>query len=179
MAETFARIVRTREEAHAAARTVYAIAQDLMADDRPVRITCGEDEEPISVKQRAFLHAAVFPQIEAQYQHPDGTHSDRRAWKEYFRARFLGDRWVSKRVPRWDAAAGRMVLPKRKTPHRERVSTEDLSIKQYSAYIDTVIDTATLELGVQFVFLAEEREAVRYHPPARKSRAAQPEAVPA
>lgn len=70
---TFARIVRTREQAHEAARVVYAIAQDLILDDKPVRITCGEDEDPISVKQRGFLHAAVFPQIEEQHQHTDST----------------------------------------------------------------------------------------------------------
>ena len=63
-------------------------------------------------------------------------------------------------------------MPKRATPHRERVSTEDLSVKQYSEYIDTVIDTAALEMGVRFVFNAQEREAVRYRKPVRRQKEA-------
>lgn len=178
MSQSLTRIVLNPQAAHAAVSEGYQLAKLLLADGKRVRVTVAEDEDDITIRQRGFLHKAVFPQIEEQYRHPDGTRTEWRAWKEYFRARFLGDRWVLKRVPRWDAKQGRMVLPKRKTPHRERVSTEDLSIKQYSAYIDTVIDTAVLELGVQFRFIAEEREAVRYVAPARKPRqtSSQPQA---
>ena len=59
------------------------------------------------------------------------------------------------------------------------MSTEDLSIKQYSEYLDKVIAYAADELGVVFRFLAEEREAVRWKPAPRKARAKQPEAVEA
>lgn len=161
-------VVRTREGAYKVATLAYEKARALIADGKEVRIRAEEAEDELSVRQRGFLHKAVFPQIEEQYRHPDGSRTEWRAWKEYFRARFLGDRWVLKRVPRWDAKLGRMVLPKRKTPHRERVSTEDLGLKAYSEYIDVVIDTAVVELGVQFVFLPSERDAVRYTPPARK-----------
>lgn len=167
---TLVRTVATREAAHRAATEGYQQAQVLIGAGKRVKLTVEEAEDELTIRQRGFLHKAVFPQIEEQYRHPDGTRTEWRAWKEYFRARFLGDRWVLKRVPRWDAKQGRMVLPKRKTPHRERVSTEDLGVKRYSEYIDTVINTATVELGVQFVFLAEEREAVRYVAPARKPR---------
>lgn len=168
MAETLDVVVRTPEGARKVARVVYDRALLLVADGRRARFRMEEAEDDLSIRQRGFLHKAVFPQIEEQYRHPDGSRTEWRGWKEYFRARFLGDRWVLKRVPRWDAKLGRMVLPKRKTPHRERVSTEDLGLKAYSEYIDVVIDTATLELGVQFVFLPSERDAVRYTPPARK-----------
>ena len=164
----------TREEAHGAAMRAYAVGRQLvgMNPDKTYRMVIGEDPNPITIKQRGFLHVAVFPQIEEQYRHPDGTRSEWRVWKEYFRARFLGVRWVMKRIPRWDPDTGRMVLPKRATPHRERVSTEDLSVKQYSEYIDTVIDTATLEMGVRFVFDAQERDAVRYRKPVRRQKEA-------
>lgn len=175
MSEGLSIIARTREDAHAAAKRAYEHAQALVADGKRVRITAGEDDDDLSIHQRGFLHKAVFPQIAEQYTFPDGARYAWQVWKEHFRARFLGDRWVLRAIPRWDPKQGRLVQPKRKTPHRERVSTEDLSMKQYSEYIDRVIDTATLELGVQFVFLAEEREAVRYVAPARK-RKTQPEA---
>jgi len=133
-----------------------------------VKVTVEEAEDELTIKQRGFRHKAVFPQIEEQYVHPDGTRTEWRAWKEYFRARFLGNRHVLKRVPRWDKKLGRMVLPKRKTPHSERISTEDLGVKAYSNYIDIVIDTATVELGVQFVFIETQREEVRYVAQPRK-----------
>jgi hypothetical protein len=52
------------------------------------------------------------------------------------------------------------------------VSTEHLGIRAYSNYIDLVIDTATLELGVHFVFIDTEREAVRWVAQPRKKRSA-------
>ena len=156
------RYCSTRESAHLAARDGYAQAQLLIAMGKRVKVTFEEAEDELSVKQRGFLHKAVFPQIEEQYVHPDGTRSEWRTWKEYFRARFLGDRYVLRRSVRWDAKAGVMVLAKRKTPHRERVSTEDLGVRAYSRYIDTVIDTATVELGVEFRFLQSERDGARY-----------------
>ena len=81
-----------------------------------------------------------------------GVRYDRAVWKEHMRRQFLPDRWESYRLPG----------AKRATPHRIRVSTEDLSVKQYSAFIDSVIDYAVRDLGVVFDFVAEEREAVRY-----------------
>lgn len=167
---TLIRFAGTREAAHEAVTAAYEQSKTLIALGKRVKLTLEEAEDELTIKQRGFLHKAVFPQIEEQYRHPDGTRTEWRAWKEYFRARFLGDRWVLKKVPRFDKKLGRMVLPKRKTPHRERVSTEDLGVKAYSQYIDTVIDTATEEMKVQFVFITEERDAVRWVAQPRKSR---------
>ena len=73
-----------------------------------------------------------------------------------------------------------IVLARQKRARRKaRVSTEDLSIRQYSDYIDKVIAYGTTELGVVFRFIAEEREAVRWKPAPRKARAKQPEAAEA
>lgn len=168
MTEPLDLTVSTPEGVKIVARQAYDRALLLVADGKRARFRMEEAEDELSIKQRGFLHKAVFPQISEQVTFPDGTRFEWRVWKEMFRARFLGDRWVLKAVPRWDENLRAWVKPKRKTPHRERVSTEDLGVKAYSAYIDTVIDTAVLEFGVVFVFLPSERDAVRYRPPVRK-----------
>ncbi len=172
---TIVRICRTREEAHASATGFYAHAQALSADEKRVKFSIEEDNDPITLKQRAFLHVAVFPQIAEQHTFPDGTRYTVEIWKEFWRKRFLPDRWVMRKAIKWDAELGVMVQAKRATPVRVRVSTEDLSIKQYSQHIDRVIDHAVAELGVVFRFIAEERDAVRYVAPARKVKQQQRE----
>lgn len=76
----------------------------------------------------------------------------------------------ARRKPIWDKKLGCMVQSKRATPHRVRNSTEDLSIKQYSDYIDRIIARATTEWSVNFHFLVSEREAVRYVRPVAKRK---------
>lgn len=166
----FVRFCGSKSDAHSAAVDGYEAARLLIADGKRVKVVVKEADDELSIAQRGFLHKAVLPQIAEQYVFPDGSRYAWQVWKEFWRARFLGDRWVLKAIPRWDAKLGRMVQPKRKTPHRERVSTEDLSCKQYSEYTNKIIDHATLELGVNFVFIVGEREAATYHPPARKVR---------
>lgn len=173
-ANNAARMLVERSRANAAGR---ADEDGQMPEPTQLRIVVGFAHADITTKQRGFLHAAVLPQIAEQVTMPDGTRYTAEVWKEFWRQRFLPDVWELRAVPRWDAAAGRMVIPKRKTPHRVRVSTEDLSIRAYSEFIDKVIDTATLELGVVFEFRPSEREAVRYRPPARKRKT--PAAEPA
>lgn len=174
-----AAVLRINEMAKAMVERARANAAGQQPDDDGevpgpgrLRMTLGVQHDDISAKQRGFLHAAVFPQIAEGYTFPDGTRYVAKVWKEHFRARFLGDRWVMRRAIKWDPKTGQMVQAKRATPHRERVSTEDLSVKQYSAYIDRVIDTATVELGITFVFRAEERDEVRYVAPVRKKKEA-------
>jgi hypothetical protein len=139
-----------------------------------LRVIVGFHREDITTKQRGFLHAAVLRQIAEQVRMPDGTRYTAEVWKEFFRQRFLGHQYVLKATPRWDSEAGRMVIPKRATPVRERISTESLGIKGYSAFIDQVIAAATTELGVVFEFDQQEREAVRYRRPQRRPAVARP-----
>lgn len=161
----------SQEARHAALLRANEVARQLVQqatadgdDGRQFRVIVGIEVDDITVKQRGFLHKAVFPQIADQVVFPDGQRFEWRVWKEMFRGRFLGDRWELRAEPRWSDELGRFVVPKRKTPRRVRVSTEDLTIKQYSDYIDKVIDTAITEFGVRFDFVATEREAVRYVP---------------
>ena len=170
---TLIRFAGSRDGAHLAVKEIYDQAKTLVALQKRVKLTCEEAEDEISIRQRGFLHKAVFPQIAEQVVLPadmGGGRLDWRVWKEIFRARFLGDRYVLKAVARWDAKLGRVVIPKRKTPHRVRVSTEDLGVKRYSKYIDTVIDNAVVDYRVHFVFIAEEREAVRWVAQPRKKQ---------
>ena len=161
---------------HAAVSQIYALAQQRVAQSpdkvdretgeiapRTWRFIFCEDTEDITTKQRGFLHAAVFPQIAEQVV-LDGERFAPETWKEHYRRKFLPDRFVVRKLP------GK----KRATPQRVRVSTEDLSVKQYSEHIDKVIADAVTEFGVAFQFNHEEREAVRYRRPSRKRR--QPEA---
>lgn len=174
------RLCSTRDAAHQAIKEGYDQAKTLIALGQRVKITVEEAEDEITILQRAFLHKAVFPQISEQVLLPDGGgRLDWRVWKEIFRARFLGERYVLRKTPRWSKAHQCIVYPKRKTPHPVRVSTEDLGIKAYSRYIDTVIDNAVVDYGVVFRFIVSEREAVRYMAPARKPKAVEREAVAA
>ena len=109
----------------------------------------------------------MLTQITEQAQ-PNGERFAFPIFKEFYRAMFLGHTWEMARMPG----------QKRATPRKQRVSTEGLSVKQYSEYIDKVIAHAVTEFGVTFDFDSDERESVRYVKPARK-RAAETEAQPA
>ena len=173
-----AAMLRANELARAVVERAMASAAGQQPDEDGVvpgpgqlRLVLGPHRQDKSTKQRGFLHAAVLPQIAEQYTFQDGTRYTAKVWKEYFRERFLGYRWETKRAIRWDAKTGKTVQAKRATPHRIRVSTEGLNIKQYSEYIDRVIDTAVAEFGVVFVFDESQREEVRYVKPVRRKPA--------
>lgn len=144
-------IVSTREEAHDAVMRAYVVAKGLIADGKRARITVGEDDDSVSVRQRRFLHGPVLTQISEQVR-VDGMRYVTAIWKEYFRNLFLGSRHEE---------FGRTLIELRN-------STEDLGVKAYSEYIDRVIAHATTEWSVAFEFDPNEREAVRYKAPVRK-----------
>jgi hypothetical protein len=173
-----AAVLRLNEMAKAMVERSRANAAGQPADEDGVvpgpgrlRVVLGFEREDKSSKQRRFLHGVVFPQIAEQVTLPDGTRYAAPVWKEFFRSRFLPDVWVSRKAIRWDPKLCALVQAKRATPQRVRISTEDLSVKQYSQHIDRVIDTAVTEYGVTFDFDAAEREEVRYVKPARRKAA--------
>lgn len=151
MSESHIRIVDCRESAHEAITQAYSVAKALLMDGKRVRISVGEDDEPITVKQRRFLHGPVLSQISEQVR-VGGERYVMDIWKEFFRKEFLGSRWDVYKLPG----------AKRATPHKVRNSTEELSVKKYSDYIDRVIAHASTEWNVAFKFIASERDAVRY-----------------
>jgi hypothetical protein len=125
-------------------------------------MTVEEDHDPMSVKQRKFLHGPVLSQISEQARGDDGQRYLPIVWKELFRAMYLGSTWAAN--PRGAH------LP----PIELRNSTEDLNARLYSDYIDRVIDGATLDWGVTFVFKPRDREEVRYRPKAKPVKTATP-----
>ncbi len=157
-------------EAKAAAAGLEYVDADGEIHPRRWRLTFGEDQEDIRAKQRGFLHVAVFPQIADQVR-VMGERYVAKVWKEFYRKLFLPDQWEMRADLKWDPEQRVMVPAKRKTPHRVRVSTEDLgSVKAYSDYIDRVIAHAVTEFGVAFNFDRQEREAVRWKAKKRKAK---------
>ena len=166
------RFCGTRESAHLAARDGYAQAQLLLADGKRVRFEVTEAEDELTIKQRGFLHAAVLPQIAEQVRMPDGTRYTPKVWKTHLKDLFIADKWDMVRLPFVrDRKTGEWKASAKKVPVKRRKSTERLSVKQYSEFIDKAIAHATMEWGVQFRFIAEDREEVRYVAPPRKVRA--------
>lgn len=159
MTATLTRIASTREAWRTAATAIYRAGEALIDAGKPVQASVTEWEDDLTARQRGFLHAAVFPQI-AEQVNANGDRFTAEVWKEFYRKKFLGSRWRMQKLPG----------QKRAVPVKERVSTESLGIKAYSEYIDRVISDAVTEWGVAFRFLADEREAVRYRPPARAKR---------
>lgn len=134
-------------------------------------IALGVAERDITAKQRGFLHAAVLPQIAEQVRMPDGTRYVAHVWKEHLKDLFIADKWDMVRLPFVkDRKTGAWKPSKKKAPVKRRKSTEDLSIKGYSLFIDQCIAHATTEWGVVFRFDADERESVRYVKPARVAK---------
>lgn len=169
MTEPHVRVVVTREEAHDAATQVYTVAKALIQDGKRVQITVGEENDPLSIKQRRFLHGPVLGQISEQVR-VGGERYVMEVWKEFFRKMLLPDRYEMRKVPVYDKKQCRLVQPKRATPYRVRSSTEDLGVQKYSEHIDKVIAYAVTEWGVNFVFDQRERDAVRYMPPRAKRK---------
>lgn len=161
MSTQHTRIVRTREEAHEAVMQAYQVARALIQDGKRVKISAEEDAEPITIKQRRFLHGPLLGQISEQVR-VGGERYTPDIWKIYFKKLIL------ERKPRYEMV--KMPGAKRATPRRKWWGTEELSIKQYSALIDEVIATATTEWSVNFHFLVGERDAVRYVRPVAKRK---------
>jgi hypothetical protein len=161
-----AAVLRLNEMARAMVERSRANAAGQPADEDGVvpgpgrlRIVLGFDREDKSSKQRRFLHGPVLGQISEQAS-VGGIRYERQVWKEFLRKQFLPDKWESYRLPG----------AKRATPHRIRVSTESLSVKQYSELIDKVLAYAASELGVVFDLDPVEREEVRYVKPKRAAK---------
>jgi hypothetical protein len=127
-----------------------------------LRLVLGFDRDDKSAKQRRFLHGPVLGQISEQAV-VAGVRYAMPVWKEHLREKFLGFTWECVRRPG----------QKRATPRKVRISTESLSVKQYSEYIDKVLAYAATDLGVAFDLDPIEREEVRY---VRPKRVKQPEA---
>jgi len=160
--DTYRTIIATVEGAREKFKLAMVHAKCLLDNGEWVDLTVAPALDTIGARQRGFLHGAVLPQIAEQvYLGDKRERFTAEVWKEFMRRRFIPDKWVMRKLPG----------AKRATPHRERVSSEQLGVKGYSEFIDKIIDTAIVEYGVVFDFVASEREAVRYVAKPRRGRA--------
>lgn len=158
--EEFSAICRTDEDARIACRRVFDKALLDIANGERVRISCGPAVEPVSIRLRRFLHGVVLKQISEQAQ-VDGVRFTIDVWKEHLRRLFVGDhgfRWETMRLPG----------AKQATPRRVRISTEELGNREYAKLVDDVIQYATVELGVEFIFTHEDQVLLTRKPTRRE-----------
>lgn len=136
-------------------------ARAMLDNGEPVELRVGPALDPIRAKQRKFLKDIVCGQISEQAVVGEKRERyTKEIWAEFFRRRFLGDRYEMRKMPG----------AKKATPHRIRNSTEELGVRGYSEYTDKVIDTAVVEHHVVFEFTSVEREAVRHVSKPRRSK---------
>lgn len=162
--DTYITVIATEAGAREKFLTAMHVAKNLLDSGEQVELSVKVALDNIGARQRGFLHAAVLPQIAEQVF--VGEKRERFVvdiWKEYFHKRFIPPRYVMRKLPG----------AKKSTPHRERVSSEQLGVKRYSEWIDRIIDTAVTEFGVVFEFRNEEREGVRYVGKPKKQLAVQ------
>jgi hypothetical protein len=98
-----------------------------------------EAEDAKSIQQRKYLHGVIFTEMAEQIR-PNGQSFQMKVWKEHCREKFLGSRWVVRVDP----------LTGKKRRRKERVSSEDLGIRAYGAYIEQCTAYAVTEFGCEF-----------------------------
>jgi hypothetical protein len=161
--DDFREVIQSAGEGREVFARAMAHARALVDDGHAVAVKVGVDREPIEAKQRKFLKDIVFGQIAEQVCVGDKRERfTKQIWAEFYRERLLGSRWELQKMPG----------AKRATPRRIRNSTEELGVRRYAAYIDEVIQIATTEYDVHFVFKRDEREGTR---PAHHARQRQGE----
>jgi serine/threonine protein phosphatase 1 len=97
------------------------------------------EEDAKSIQQRKYYHGVILKEI-AEQARVNGERFDLNAWKEYFREKFVGYRWVVMKDP----------MTGKRLRRKVRISTEELGISKYSALIEQVTAFAATDLGVRF-----------------------------
>ena len=105
----------------------------------PVVLEARLAEDKKSDQQRRYLHGVVLTQI-AKQARVNGASYPLAVWKEYLRNEYLGFKTVTSINP----------MTGKKHRRRVRVSTEDLGVKAYAAYIERVTAFAVTDLHVVF-----------------------------
>jgi len=157
------------ERAKARVAGLPADADGVYPEPRRLRLTLGEDVEPITVKQLRFLHGPVFGQISEQVV-VEGVRFAKEVWKRHLKDLFIPDKFDMVRGMVLDTKTGRARLAKRATPRKREKSLADLSVKQCSEFIDKVLAHGATEWGVEWSLDPVEREAVRYVRPKRAKK---------
>jgi len=146
-------------------------ARCLLDNGEQVELRVGPALDPITIKQRKFLHGAVLKQISDQVRIPlfdsKGQLTGKTElwpvdqWKLVYNERFLFH-WEMRRGEVVDKKTGVRRVAKKRTPHKVYVSSESLGPKKYAIWTDQIIDDAIVQYGVTFEFEPSEREGARY-----------------
>lgn len=163
MSDQISRVCFSEPEAQDDCLQAFRAARAIIRGGGRALIECRPADEPISIRMRKFLHGPVLGQISEQAR-VDGVRYTTDVWKEFFRKMFVPRRYVMARTPRYDPDLGRLVQPKRKTPHLIHSSTEELGNRAYAKLVDEIIQYAAHELHVDFQFSNEEQGLLRTKP---------------
>lgn len=161
------------ESWRAGATAIYRAGEALIAAGKRVRASVAEDEDTLTLRQLRFIHGPILKQISEQVC-VNGVHYAKEVWKQHLKDLFIPDRWEMVQAPFVrDAKTGAWRPSKRKVPRKAEKSLKTLGVRRCSEFIDQVLAHAAVEWGVDFVFVFEEREAVRYRPPKSKVKTQQ------
>lgn len=169
-AATLERVAATAEGWRAAATAGFRAGEALIQDGKRVRLKVEEDDDPLTLRQLRFIHGPVLQQISEQVR-VNGIQFAKDVWKKHLKDVLIPDEFVMVRAPFVrDSITGAWRPSKRKAPVKAEKSFRTMGVKRCSLFIDAAIAHAATEWGVQFRFLIDEREAVRYKPPVRAGR---------
>jgi hypothetical protein len=97
------------------------------------------EEDTLTAQQRKYYHGVILTEITQQVK-PNGQAFPFKVWKEHIRETFLGDEIQTVLNP----------LTGESKRVKIRISTEDLSVAEYSVLIEKVTAWAVTDLGVMF-----------------------------
>ncbi len=137
--QTLTRFADTRETAHDAALAAYEQAKTLIGLGKRVKLTLAEAEDERSIQQNSYYWSACLREISEQAV-VCGQRWTVDAWHELFKRQFIG--YEVKKIK----VAGR----KKVTTIRRLRSTTDLTVRQFSDYLDALQAFAAGDLGVRF-----------------------------
>lgn len=165
----------TVEQWRAGMTAVFKAGESLLAEGKRPHVVLDEEADSLTLRQLRFIHGPILKQISEQVR-VNGVQYTRKTWKTYLKDLFIPDEFEMVRMPFVrDAKTGALRPSKREVPRKKPKSLTSLTGRARSDFIDQVLAHAATEWNVEFVFIFEEREAVRYQPPKRKAQQQQPE----
>lgn len=154
---------------------IYRAGESMLAEGKRPHVTLEEEGDSLTLRQLRFIHGPILQQISEQV-FVEGRQFDRKVWKAHLKELFIPERFEMVQAPFVrDRKTGLWRPSKRRVPRKVEKSLTQLKNEARSIFIDQVLAHAATEWAVEFVFTFDEREAVRYRPPARKAAKKQPE----
>jgi hypothetical protein len=136
---TFEIILSSPNQAHTAIKSAWEYAKPQLFGGRKLVMRIVDYEEAKTDAQRRFYHGYILLEISKQAK-VDGNKYSLATWKEFARAKYLGDKVENVTNPMTGVITKQAV----------RVSTESLGVRGYNKLIEQVTAFAATELGVIF-----------------------------